>query len=116
MHEISVLEAAAELADRTAAEAGVAQVAYLTLEVGELSGYLPIFFEKYWPVVVEARPRLAQAELRMEMARGEGLCLDCHALYNVMEHEGRCPACGSRRKEVLGGQDLVLKEIGYVEE
>ena len=47
--------------------------------------------------------------------RGEGLCLDCHAMYNVMQNEGMCPKCGSRNKKILGGQQFLLKEIGFVE-
>ena len=112
MHELSVLAAAVDLAEETARENHVEHIAYLTLEVGELSGYLPVFFEKYFPVVVEDRPLFKGAELRIVRARGEGLCLDCHSLYNVMANEGVCPACGSRRKRVLGGRNVTLVDIG----
>lgn len=112
MHELSVLAAAVDLAEETARENDVEHIAYLTIEVGELSGYLPIFFEKYYPVVVEDRPLFAGSELRITRSRGEGLCLDCDSLYNVMTCEGVCPACGSRRKRVLGGQNVTLVDIG----
>ena len=112
MHELSVLAAAVDLAEETAKENDVEKIAYLTLEVGELSGYLPVFFEKYFPVATEGKSVFDGAELRIVTARGEGLCLDCDALYNVFACEGVCPACGSRRKKVLGGERVVLKEIG----
>ena len=115
MHEISVLNRAVDLAEQTAIDNNIDRIAYITLEVGELSGYLPVFFEKYFEVVIEDRPIFEGAELKMIRPRGEGLCLDCHAMYNVMANEGRCPKCGSRNKKILGGQQFLLKEIGFVE-
>ncbi|MBQ1370511.1 MAG: hydrogenase maturation nickel metallochaperone HypA [Acutalibacteraceae bacterium] len=115
MHEISVLKRAVDLAEQTAIDNNIDRIAYITLEVGELSGYLPVFFEKYFEVVIEDRPIFEGAELKMIRPRGEGLCLDCHAMYNVMANEGRCPKCGSRNKKILGGQQFLLKEIGFVE-
>ena len=115
MHEISVLKRAVDLAEQTAIDNNIDRIAYITLEVGELSGYLPVFFEKYFEVVIEDRPIFEGADLKMIRPRGEGLCLDCHAMYNVMANEGRCPKCGSRNKKILGGQQFLLKEIGFVE-
>ena len=115
MHEISVLKRAVDLAEQTAIDNNIDRIAYITLEVGELSGYRPVFFEKYFEVVIEDRPIFEGAELKMIRPRGEGLCLDCHAMYNVMANEGRCPKCGSRNKKILGGQQFLLKEIGFVE-
>ena len=113
MHEISVLKRAVDLAEQTAIDNNIDRIAYITLEVGELSGYLPVFFEKYFDVVIEDRPIFEGAELKMIRPRGEGLCLDCHAMYNVMQNEGMCPKCGSRNTKILGGQQFLLKEIGF---
>ena len=44
MHEISVLQKAVDLAEQTAIENNISRISYLTLEVGELSGYVPLFF------------------------------------------------------------------------
>lgn len=115
MHEISVLHQAVELAEKTAEENGIARLSYITLEVGELSGYLPVFFEKYYPVVIEGRPVFQGCKLRIITPRGEALCKDCSAIYNVMACEGKCPKCGSRYKTILGGTQFELKEIGYEE-
>lgn len=113
MHEIGVLHKAVELAEQTAKDNGIEHISYITLEIGELSGYLPVFFEKYFPVVTENRPAFEGCELKMIMARGEGLCLDCNAVYNVLECKGVCPKCSSRYKKILGGRQFLLKEIGY---
>jgi hydrogenase nickel incorporation protein HypA/HybF len=113
MHEIGVLTKAIDLVEEIANSHDVERVEYVTLEIGELSGYLPVFFEKYFPVVIEDRPIFAGTELRMNIVKGEALCKECKALYNVMKNEGKCPCCGSREKEVLGGQQFIVKEIGY---
>jgi len=115
MHEISVLYKAVELAEQTAKDNGIEKISWITLEVGELSGYLPVFFEKYFPVVIENRPVFENCELKMVMARGEGLCLECNAMYHISTNEGICPRCGSRYKKILGGTQFLLKEIGYEE-
>lgn len=115
MHEISVLYKAVELAEQTARDNNIEHISSITLEVGELSGYLPVFFEKYFPVVIENREMFRDCQLKMVIARGEGLCLSCGAMYNIMKNEGMCPKCGSRSKKVLGGQQFLLKEIEYEE-
>ncbi|MBR2769066.1 MAG: hydrogenase maturation nickel metallochaperone HypA [Solobacterium sp.] len=113
MHEISVLHSAVELAEATAKENGVDRLSYITLEVGELSGYLPVFFEKYYPVVIENRSMFDGCRLNLLTARGEALCLDCNAIYHVLSCRGVCPKCSSRFKKILGGQEFILKEIGF---
>ena len=113
MHEISVLQKAVDLAENVAIENHVDKIAYITLEVGELSGYLPIFFEKYYPIVIENRPIFEGSELIIHSVKGEALCKDCYAMYNIMANKGVCPKCGSRHKKILGGTQFMLKEIRY---
>ncbi len=112
MHEISVLTKAVDMVEEVAQENQVDHIRYITLEVGELTGYLPVFFEKYFPIVTENRPLFQDTELRIETVKGQALCNECHAFYNVMRNEGRCPKCGSMDKEILGGTDFMVKDIG----
>ena len=113
MHEISALYRAVGVAEEAARSIPVDKITDLTLEVGELTGYLPTFFEKYFPEVTEERPIVRDAKLHIDIVRGEGICLDCYAMYNIMAQEGRCPRCGSRDKEILGGRDFKVKSIAY---
>ncbi|MBQ6150116.1 MAG: hydrogenase maturation nickel metallochaperone HypA [Mogibacterium sp.] len=103
------------MAEQTAIENNIPKLAYITLEVGELSGFLPVFFHKYYPIVIENRPVLEGSKLNIISVAGEALCKDCSAMYNVMREEGRCPKCGSRSKTILGGQEFKIKEIGIPE-
>ena len=74
---------------------------------------MPVFFEKYFPIVTENRPVFEGAELRIQTVRGQALCAECQTLYNVMRQEGKCPKCGSRDKKILGGQQFLVKDIGF---
>ena len=112
MHEVGVLYEVAKTAVKTAAENQVDHIKFIFLEVGELTGILPMFFEKYYPIVVEDFPVLEGSELKVRMIPGEALCDDCHTMYNVVKNEGKCPKCQSRYKTILGGQEVVLKGIG----
>ena len=113
MHEISVLTRTVDLVENVARDNGLDHVSFITLEVGELSGYVPRFFESYFPVVTEGRPMFTNTELRILSVRGQALCRQCQSLYNVMKNEGCCPRCGSREKEILGGREFLVREIGY---
>ena len=45
MHEIGLLYKMAELAEKVAAENGLKKIISITVEVGELSGILPVLLE-----------------------------------------------------------------------
>lgn len=111
MHEIGALYKMVLQAEKTAKANHVMRIKAMTVEVGELSGILPVFLEKYYSIVIENHPILQGSELNIKMIPGEGLCDECHALYNVAANEGACPKCGSRNKTILGGRDFVLKSI-----
>ena len=70
MHELGVLRMAARTAVRAAEQNNVRAIKFFTLEIGGESGFVPLFFEKYFPIIRDEFPALAQAELRMETVSG----------------------------------------------
>lgn len=98
-------------AEQAAAANHAKKIKEINIELGELSGMLPEFFEKYYDIVIERHELLHGSKLNIRLIPGEGLCCDCHTLYNVFANEGACPKCGSRSKTILSGRDLILKEI-----
>lgn len=116
MHEIGTLYEAVKTVERVAKENDIEKVAYISLEIGELTGLLPVFFEKYYSVVTLDKPMFKNSELKIKVIPGEALCNNCHSLFNVMKNEGCCPKCSSRDKLILGGQDFIIKEIASLEE
>lgn len=113
MHEIGMLRQTAELAQSVAEENGIDEIKSITIEIGELSGALPYVFTEYFPFIAEKYSILKNAELKLLTAHGEGLCSDCHCLYNIQRQNGICPRCGSESKTVLGGTDVKVLNIEY---
>lgn len=111
MHEISILYSAAELAVQSAGEFGLDEISEMNLELGELSGVLPNVFTEYFDYVKAQFPMLLNAELKLRMIPGRGICDDCGTVYNVMQHEGKCPVCGSGQKTIMSGRDVKLVSI-----
>lgn len=66
MHELGILRMAARTACQAALKNDIKTIRFFTLEIGELSGFVPLYFEKYFPIIREEFPPLAGAELRME--------------------------------------------------
>lgn len=116
MHEIGVLCQVVKEVERVARENDITHVDGVVLQIGELTGMLPHFFEEYYDMVTEDHPVVAGSHLGIEIIPGKGRCCDCGAVYNIAANEGACPHCGSRSKEILGGTQFMIKEIIVQEE
>lgn len=73
MHELGVLCHAVKTVAQIAEQNQIKLVKYMTLEVGEDSGYLPVFFEKLFPIAIESFPVMKKARLKIKTAPGKGL-------------------------------------------
>lgn len=73
MHELGVLCQAVKMVDRIASKNNIEKVKHITLQVGEASGYVPVFFEKLFPVAVDKLSALKDAQLIIETVPGKGL-------------------------------------------
>ncbi|MBQ5672407.1 MAG: hypothetical protein IIV43_08665 [Oscillospiraceae bacterium] len=50
-------------------------VKFITLEVGALSGYVPAYLTKLYPIAADPYPSLRNSELRIAMVSGKGLTI-----------------------------------------
>ena len=75
MHELGVVNQIVKTVDRIAAEHGIRRITHITLEVGELSGFVPLYLKKLFPIAVDMAPLLKQAELQISMIPGKGLSI-----------------------------------------
>ena len=112
MHEIGTLYEVIKCVEHVALENHAKKVEFIGLDVGELSGMMPLFFERYYPIVIEDKPLFDGSYLKITESQGEGVCNDCGTHYNVRANEGFCPACRSRDKRILSGQELLITEVG----
>lgn len=111
MHETGVLIQLNELVRRTASENGLAHVSRVAVSVGRISGLIPSYLHKYYPILTDGDPLLAGSELVIRMIPAEGVCTDCRTLYDIVKYQGLCPSCGSRSRTVLRGKEFILDYI-----
>ena len=75
MHELGVLRHIMKTVNGIAEKNRIASVKFIMLEVGALSGYVPAYLTKLYPVAADPYPALRNAELRITMVSGKGLTI-----------------------------------------
>lgn len=111
MHELSVMMEVVRIVDETAAENKVDRLQAVVLQVGELSGIVPIFLKEYWPMLTADKPLYRDTELVIEMIPGVARCKDCGEVFNVVASEGYCPKCKSYDKDLMSGREFLIKQL-----
>ena len=75
MHELGVLHQVVKTASRIAEENQIRRIRHITLEVGDVSGFVPQYLTKLFPVAADGSPVLKRAKLRIEKVQGRGLTI-----------------------------------------
>lgn len=75
MHELGVLKYAIKTVNDVAVKNNISNIKFITLEVGKDSSFVPIFFEKLFPVAIEGIPLFKETKLHIEMAEGTNLII-----------------------------------------
>ena len=75
MHELGVLHQVIKAASRIAEENQIRRIRHITLEVGDVSGFVPQYLTKLFPVAADGSPVLKRAKLRIENVQGRGLTI-----------------------------------------
>ncbi len=110
MHEMSLAIQAIRSVLEFAGDNGIDEIDTVVLEIGELSLVVPEYMEDAWKAAVQGT-MLSGSRLQIDVTPGNGLCEGCGKVYNIIENKGVCPACGSREKEILCGQEFNIKEL-----
>ena len=110
MHEIGIARQILRTVERFAADNDMKDIAEVVCDCGELSLVIPEYLEKMYPVVAKGT-MLENAALTINMVPGLAECDDCDEIFNVVEHKGYCPECGSFNKTVLSGREFSVREI-----
>ncbi|MBQ0017982.1 MAG: hydrogenase maturation nickel metallochaperone HypA [Clostridiales bacterium] len=116
MHEVTLIYGIADVVEKTEKENGIDHIDSVVVQIGELSGVITEFLDKYYPMFAETIPALAGSKLIIEDVPAIGRCNDCGTEFDIVAEEGVCPNCESRRKTVLSGTDFFIKEIRVFEE
>ena len=115
MHEIGVVRQVIRTVEEFAKENDIKEVTGIVLDIGELSLVIPKYIDDIYKFTVKGTI-LENAELTMNVIPGMAECEECDEIFNVIEHEGYCPNCGSFEKEIRSGKDFLIKEIHVPEE
>ena len=111
MHELSIVEALIEQAQKEVERSGHdGRILWLDLTVGRLSGVncdsVRFAFELLSPGTL-----LEGARVRIAEPKATCRCDACHARAEIDELTVRCPHCGSTRVSIEGGRELLLESI-----
>ena len=115
MHEIGIVRQIVRTVTDFAQANGIEQIAEVVVDCGELSLVIPKYLQDIYPVVTEGT-LLEGTRLLVNEIPGMAECDQCDEIFNVVEHKGYCPACGSFEKTVLSGKDFGIREIHVPEE
>lgn len=75
MHELGILKHAIKTVNDISEKNDIEKIKFITLEVGKDSSFVPIFFEKLFPVAIEGMERFQNAILNIEVVDGKGLII-----------------------------------------
>lgn len=82
----------------------------MIIDCGELSLVIPEYVEELYPVAAKGS-LLENAKLNIHIVPGLAECDECDEIFNVIEHKGYCPNCGSFEKTVLRGKEFTIRKI-----
>ena len=114
MHEIGIVRQLVRTVTAFAEENGVHDIREVVVDCGELSLVIPDYLRELYPVVAKGTI-LEGSELIINEIPGMARCNVCGEVFNVIEHKGNCPECGSFEKEILTGREFLVKEIHIAE-
>ena len=110
MHEIGIVRQILRTVTAFAEENGIKEIHEVVVDCGELSLVIPEYVKELYPPVVKGSI-LEHAKLTVNIVPGLAECEECDEIFNVIEHKGYCPNCGSFEKTVLSGKDFTVREI-----
>ena len=110
MHEIGIVRQLLRTVTAFAEENGIEEIHEVIVDCGELSLVIPEYVQELYPPVVKGSI-LERAKLTVNIVPGLAECEDCDEIFNVVEHKGYCPNCGSFEKTVLSGKEFTVREI-----
>jgi hydrogenase nickel incorporation protein HypA/HybF len=110
LHELGILIDVIHKVEKIAIENKLTKIDTLVLQIGELSSMIPRYIEACYPAAVDGT-LLQETKLKIEILPGNALCKKCNIVFNLIEHNTKCPSCGTKDWELLCGKEFMIKEI-----
>lgn len=111
MHELGIVFYVLEQTKKVALENNVKHIKSITVELGEVSGVIPSYFEDVWKWAVNKEDLTKDCELRLIIPKAETYCEDCECTYETVKYGKICPNCGSEHTYLIKGRETNIKEM-----
>lgn len=110
MHELSIVMSIIDITEKESAKHNASQVDEIELEIGTLSGIEMTAFDFAWQQAVRST-LLENAKRTINEIPGEGLCMECDALFPMQQLYEPCPVCGHHFISIQKGKELRVKSL-----
>lgn len=111
MHELSYITRMVSAALSAANENNIKRVDSMEIAVGEMTGLVPEYLERYYPAATEGSI-LEGSKLIIDFLPVKAECTDCGKVFAPSkENAYKCPVCGSPRAKVLSGREFDLVRL-----
>lgn len=111
MHEMGLLYKIISSVRTAAEENHVRRIKSIELDIGELSGILPVFLQHYFIPFTQEDPLFYCAELVINSIEGTGFCGKCRKIHPITGFGMPCPGCGSMDVRIVSGREVTIRNI-----
>ncbi len=115
MHELSLAQSIAEIAQNAADANGRGKVVTVFVRVGELSGVVIESLTFCFSAITAGTP-LEGAALCVDRVPVRARCRTCGTGCDIRDFVFRCPTCGGGDLEIITGRELQVSHIEVDEE
>jgi hydrogenase nickel incorporation protein HypA/HybF len=110
MHEQSIVHSLLSLALEKARKANARKIVGIHLVVGDYTGIEEDAVNFYFGFLSKDTIA-AGARIRYTHVPGQLRCRDCDILFPLQKRRYRCPECGGKRVEIVGGRELYIETM-----
>jgi hydrogenase nickel incorporation protein HypA/HybF len=110
MHEVSLAQSILSIAENAAPKKNGILVTSVGLQIGELSG-VEIESLRFALSVIKENTILQNADLDIEVVKGEAECTQCKNVFPMSYFGYCCPQCGSYFVKILKGREMRVLNI-----
>jgi len=110
MHELSLATNVLEIAESTRHRANARQIRGIKLEIGQLSAVEPEAMRFAMDALLP-ESSAAGAHVDYHLVQGQASCRACGKKFELEFLYDSCPACDSFDKDILSGDELLVKSI-----
>ena len=110
MHELSIAQSILSIAKKAMPQNCNASVSSVGLQIGELSS-IEIESLEFAFSLIKADTILKNAELNIEIIKGEAECNECKTVFPACSYGSCCPHCQSYSKKIMKGREMRVLNI-----